>query len=161
MELPLLPSTPTSAAPSAAPVAITTSISTTPTQAARTILSARMPSSPTVSRKSAKKQTVMIDGVEAVVPISLPGGSSVRSVLGTPSTPTDGNKTVQQQIVMGGRVVSSPVGRKSLVMTSSGGIQQVVSISLFLCFCVLRIGLGSIEIPISVVNILKPVHLQF
>lgn len=126
MEIPLLPaaSSPASTSSASAPGASATQ--TTPVQSARTILSARLPASPTVGRKSSKKQSLPLDGSEAIPPLT---GSNVRSVLGTSTQSVDGGKTSQQQIITGGRVISSPAGRKSLMMPSSsgGGVSQVVS----------------------------------
>lgn len=127
MELPLLPSTLSSS--SSSTVASTPNASaplTTPSPSSRTILSGRLPSSPTVARKSSKKQIVAIEAVDPVAPVS---GTNVRSVLSSPSATTDGSKPAQQQILMGGRLISSTAGRKSLVMTSSSGMQQVVQLA--------------------------------
>lgn len=124
MEIPLLPaaSSPASTISASAPGASATQ--TTPSQSARTILSTRLPASPSVGRKSSKKQSLPLDGSEAIAPLT---GSNVRSVLGTLTQPVDVGKTSQQQIITGGRVISSPAGRKSLMMTSSSGVAQVVS----------------------------------
>ncbi|XP_034232417.1 uncharacterized protein LOC117640193 isoform X3 [Thrips palmi] len=128
MELPLLPSTTSSTAstmvstPSAtAPITLST-----PSPSPRTILSGRLPSSPAVGRKSSKKQILAVESVDTIAPVS---ASNVRSVLSSPSATADGSKPVQQQILMGGRLISSTAGRKSLVMTSSSGVQQVMQLA--------------------------------
>lgn len=124
MELPLLPSTSSSSSTIVGTQSSSTPL-TTPSPSARTILSVsgRLPTSPVIGRKSSKKQIVAVEGVDAITPVS---GTNVRSVLSSPSGSNDGSKPPQQQILMGGRLISSTAGRKSLVMTSSSGMQQVV-----------------------------------